>query len=482
MLALPVVMLARLALLLSAIATVNAIATGTAPPISYYANVSNVNSLEERRVLATGVDTPFLHFLCNGTQSVAECGAHCVAFGNATYRCKSFTRFKPSGACLGHSDISWLPMTTDATRDAGLIDSGRVAWPCLNAGDCSMNGVCAADGECVCDAGWGGRQCGELVLAPVDFEVLGFNPIANGSNMSSWGGGAWFAEGAWHLWASRLDNHCGIASYLLNSRVVHAVADTVTGPFTEAESVVPPFAHEPVIARAPNGSFVLMTVHGPLNGFAECVCTDGTSRGCNGCNNSCHPAQPVLSVADAPGGPWRSSQVPPPVGPNSTAGHMENPSIWITATGALYGMGRGGMAAYASDWANFATWSKTPPGGAHSFISGSNDCEDPFIYQDARGGFHALMHLLEGPHYCQGLLCNVGVHAFSEDAIAWFFSGVAYTNAVNFTDGRSVQLVRRERPHLVFASRTNLTPVALINSAVWPNSGDRSFTLVQGVA
>jgi hypothetical protein len=58
---------------------------------------------------------------------------------------------------------------------------------------------------------------------------------------------------------------------------------------------------------------------------------------------------------------------------------MENPSIWIRSDGALFGMGRGGMAAFATDWANFSTWSNRPPGGAHSFISGSNDCEDPFI-------------------------------------------------------------------------------------------------------
>jgi len=451
------------------------------PLINLLLNTSNINSNQERAVLSSGVDSPFVKWLGNGTASLGDCGARCATFGNATFRCKSFTRFKPSGACLGHVDNSWLPMTTDGSRDAGLIDSGQVAWPCLDARDCSLNGACAADGSCACDAGWKGRQCGQLALQPVDKSALGFSPVEGGANMSSWGGGAWFAEGAWHLWASRLDNHCGISSYLLNSRVVHAVAPAVTGPYAEAESVVPPFAHEPVVARAPNGSFVMMTVHGPLNGFPECVCTDGTSRGCNGCNNSCHPAQPVLSVADSPLGPWRSSQVPPPVGPNSTAGHMENPSIWITDAGALYGMGRGGMAAFASDWANYSTWSRAPPGGKQSFISGSNDCEDPFVYQNSRGDFHALMHLLEGPHYCNGVLCNVGVHAWSTDAIEWYFTGVAYTNEVNFTDGSTVQLVRRERPHLAFASRANLTPVALINSAVWPQSGDRSFTLVQAV-
>ena len=452
------------------------------PLINILLNITNINSREELLVLSTGVDSPFVKFLGNGSATLEACGTACASFGNATTRCKSFSRFKPSGACLGHVDNSWLPMTVDGTRDAGAVDSGQVAWPCLSARDCSLNGACRADGACACDAGWRGRQCGELSLLPVDRAVLGFNPQAGGANMSSWGGGAWLSGGQWHLWASRLDNHCGINSYLLNSRVVHAVAPAVTGPYVEAESVVPPFAHEPVVARAPNGSFVLMTVHGPLKNFPECVCTDGTSRGCSGCNNSCHPAQPVLSVADSPLGPWRSTSVPPPVGPPpSPAPHMENPSIWITDTGALYAMGRGGMAGYAADWANYSTWTKAPPGGGQPFISGANDCEDPFIYQDARGGFHALLHLLEGPHFCQGVLCNVGVHAWSEDAVAWFFTGAAYTNAVAFTDGGSVLLVRRERPHLAFASRGNLTPVALINSAIWPNSGDRSFTLVQAL-
>lgn len=58
---------------------------------------------------------------------------------------------------------------------------------------------------------------------------------------------------------------------------------------------------------------------------------------------------------------------------------------------------------------------------------------------------------------------------------------MAYTNNVTFTDGTSLLLTRRERPHVVFAEGTR-TIVALSNSAMVGGAyGDRSFTLVQGV-
>ena len=91
---------------------------------------------------------------------------------------------------------------------------------------------------------------------------------------------------------------------------------------------------------------------------------------------------------------------------------------------------------------------------------------------------------------CYGQLCQVGIHAFSRDGDHWTNGGTAYTNAVTFTNGRTLVLNRRERPHLVFAKGTTV-PVALSNSASpggpsgvggqVPTGGDFSFTLVQAV-
>jgi hypothetical protein len=109
---------------------------------------------------------------------------------------------------------------------------------------------------------------------------------------------------------------------------------------------------------------------------------------------------------------------------------------------------------------------------------------DPFIWQDENDNWHALLHNLEGPHMCTGLLCQVGVHGYSRNGYDWFYGGSAYTNQVETTAGGVLVLNRRERPHVVFAEGTR-EPVALSNSgqeaACGRGCGDRSFTLVPGL-
>ena len=77
-----------------------------------------------------------------------------------------------------------------------------------------------------------------------------------------------------------------------------------------------------------------------------------------------------------------------------------------------------------------------------------------------------------------------GSHAFSVDGRVWSYSGAAYSNVVQFTDGDRVELVRRERPHLVFDDGGAL--VALVNGVIAPGesgaNNDASFTLVQALS
>ena len=46
---------------------------------------------------------------------------------------------------------------------------------------------------------------------------------------------------------------------------------------------------------------------------------------------------------------------------------------------------------------------------------------------------------------------SFGGHAYSRDGVSWSFSSAPpYGNVVNFSDGSSVPMQRRERPHLIF--------------------------------
>ena len=301
------------------------------------ANASNINSAQSRAVVATGVDSAWVKHL-GPSDSLDACGALCAALSAANgTACRSYTRYADGhanetlrGKCYGHVDRAWLPLAQDHV-DAGILD-----LPCASALDCSLNGACVAPSDlphpvCECDGGWTGPRCESLDFEELDGAVLGFDPVEGGANMSSWGGGILQIDGTWHLWASELANHCGISSYILNSGVVHATSADVAGPYVKDDAagyVLPPFAHEPVVARAPTGEIVLVAVAGRLNAsFPSCDCVDGTTVAGCGCGaipgNDCHPQVPTLLFADGPAGPWTSR----PLFPDATRG--ENPSVWI---------------------------------------------------------------------------------------------------------------------------------------------------------
>jgi hypothetical protein len=137
------------------------------------------------------------------------------------------------------------------------------------------------------------------------------------------------------------------------------------------------------------------------------------------------------------------------------------------------------MSAFAADWRNASSWVHGVEGA--SGLPGKPDVEDPFIYQDGEDRFHALLHNLEGPHMGADPML-VGVHAFSEDGLAWHYGGLAYTNVVRLADRTSTTFNRRERPHLVFGEGDAARrPLALATSAEARGAGDRSFTLVQAL-
>jgi hypothetical protein len=94
--------------------------------------------------------------------------------------------------------------------------------------------------------------------------------------------------------------------------------------------------------------------------------------------------------------------------------------------------------------------------------------EDNFMWIDARGHYHALVHLMFDPPG-QGP-CGLwsGGHMSSEDGTAWSPISRSYNTSVTTTDGSVYTFSRRERPKLLFDA--GMHPTYLYNGAI-PTGG-----------
>lgn len=102
-----------------------------------------------------------------------------------------------------------------------------------------------------------------------------------------------------------------------NSRIVFATSATAGGVYTRQAQLEGAFAHEPSVARAPNGTWVMYFARHFLNastsgGFSPCNCTDGsTPKGA--CKNEVAPSSHVafMATANELEGPWSSPRMIP---------------------------------------------------------------------------------------------------------------------------------------------------------------------------
>lgn len=423
--------------------------------------------------------------------SLAACAASAASWRNASApaaRCLTAVWLRApsnatfSGTCWCMPQPKWIPVAAPG------VDSARLRVPCASDFDCSFNGACGGDGACACDAGWRGPRCGELALGPVDRGAPGLrevNASLGGANVSTWGAPMLFdgASRSWHAWASEMVDGCGINSWRTNSQVVHFEAADPSGPWARREVAQPVFAHEASVARGPGGEWVMVWSAWALpNASDRCTnCSQGaTSAGYpkGGCGaDRMHGFKQMMAVARSPSGPWSALEIP-----QLSTGWDWNFAVAIRGDGSAVGLIRGGMVwrAPAGGYANASAWAPvggTPEGPA---LPDNGNVEDPFVWIDRRGRFHAVLHNME-PSTQEVGYC--GVHAFSEAGDVWTAGGWAFGATVNYTDGSSFTLTRRERPHLLFNEDGSLR--ALSNGVQYggpPGSQeDAIFTLVQPI-
>ena len=261
------------------------------------------------------------------------------------------------------------------------------------------------------------------------------------------------------------------------------------------------FSHEPNAVRDPTtGEWALFyTAHIPSNATPAphsppCNCTDGSTTA--PCGGTGVEGATYVSWAKDPAGPWTA-----PLLLISTDARQSDTNLApvILRNGSLVGIWRiwaGGSWPHlvtAANWKEPATYvfhNCSHPSSPRSSGEGksclfpelrSAGTEDPAVYMDAKGRFHGLFHNMQPQGNAPGT--NLG-HAYSEDGIQWFYSGVAGNSSGVYTDGSAFTFSRRERPHPVFGP-DGTTIVALTNGVQYKDSttkgGDAVFTFLQPV-
>jgi len=310
------------------------------------------------------------------------------------------------------------------------------------------------------------------------------------------------ATGLFPMWASEMGLHCGIDAWRSNSAVVHAHSQ-VGVRFERTGVVVPAFAHEPTVVRAPTGEWVMYYTGDPEGATPQPLCkqcVDGNTPANTTCGTGAAGIGPTFMIwAKSPLGPWSKPEVLFAAQANETNADT-NLAVVILANGSAVGIARTwgpptGVIAHlvlATHWRDASSYV-----GRFSTLLFPNTTivpdsglEDPFVYLDRRGVFHAVFHSqIEGD---DERLC--GGHAFSEDGITWTFGGTAWSNEVEFVaaEGSAAykySFSRRERPHLVFGDAADPYRITALTTGVQfgskaplsVNGEDACYTLLQRV-
>ena len=285
------------------------------------------------------------------------------------------------------------------------------AGSCTTERDCSMNGDCVHH-VCVCDPAWrGSPQCDVFEFVPASRSRTGYH----NTSASSWGGNVAGpdANGTYHLFAAQVLNECGLDAYGTNSAIVRATSREATGPFTFAEVILLPFAHNPQISKLPaNGGYVLFFIGDGTENTSlvqNCTNTSAVSVTSKLVGGEIHAMwSPTLL------GPWNS---PVKIEFNDTGvtnssgsplwlGGGYNPSVWVSQSGVAHlavhrtfsaspGKELLGVAVATSWKGPYRMVTRKPirPETGVDILCIAGTGEDPFIYRGQRGNaLHVIWH------------------------------------------------------------------------------------------
>ena len=110
---------------------------------------------------------------------------------------------------------------------------------------------------------------------------------------------------------------CPLSKFNNNSAIIRAVSAHPEGPYQKAETVFPPFHHNPTVTITPNGTYLLFFI-GEIE-HREANCTRAEKEWSTAPALKWKPQTDVISMAwsDSISGPWRSRVVLPAASPTA---------------------------------------------------------------------------------------------------------------------------------------------------------------------
>lgn len=159
---------------------------------------------------------------------------------------------------------------------------------CTTAMDCSLGGECV-QGACQCDKTWTGPTCAALNLLPANRSEGMHQP-----SYATWGGLPVEEDGQFHLFFADFTLHCGLGTWGTNSQVARAVSDHPAGPYKKVEVIAEPFHHNPTVAKAPDGTLLMVSIG---NGSAGAAWPNGSAIAAPDKQRNCTGAAPTGEVA-----------------------------------------------------------------------------------------------------------------------------------------------------------------------------------------
>jgi len=381
-----------------------------------------------------------------------------------------------------------------------------LAATCHSALDCQLNGLCES-GACQCDPGWGGLDCGDLQLEPgavaygcAPEALTGVKPTCD---VTSWGGGppVWDKKKKqWVLFVVEMAQHCGLSVWQWMSTIVKTTGVSPAGPFTRDSLVIGAESHNAYYVQDPrSGKHLIYHIGTGVNGSKpwDNNCANGTtSAGLQ--HMSTFPAgatySPEIHWSRSLDGPWdrlNISGVPAGEMPRGAS----NPAPFIFDNGTTIALFRVYNATpvhhtsriFVMRAASFVgpyevLGEAFHPGGSPTFnssVSSHVHEEDPTIWRDFRGNFHALCHFTHG-------------HGFSTDAVTWHWADPkvrgrsAWTDSILLPNGTVAEVRDGERPRIWINETSGLPELLFVASGGHrqPTVADgqaRGFTLVQKI-